>query len=407
MSAVINAKSKIKELAQKAQETVADATLTQSEKKDALDKIEVDLKAMQDVVADHERVQSMLAGAEVDEKSAKVDASEKSAKSWSEQVIDSPVYAAVKSGASAHLRQSHAIEVKATITEGTPAGTAAGVGGATVLPGILPIKTQPLTIADLIPGGTLTGQLLTYVVETAWNNAAAKVAEGGLKPSSDLALAIKREVVGKIAHIAKVTEEMVQDVTAFQAYLEARMVLGVQRARENELLNGTGAPGLDGILNRVGLLTPIAVTGAAAAPAKVIDGVFKQITQVRVQSFTEPDAIVMNPLDWELIRLAKDGNGQYYAGGPFMGAYGNGQYTNVGTLWGLRVVVTTAVAQGTALVGSFAECSQYFARIGIVVEWTNSNEDDFNNNLLSVRAEERGALAVYRPNGFGTVTIAA
>ena len=35
---------------------------------------------------------------------------------------------------------------------------------------------------------------------------------------------------------------------------------------------------------------------------------------------------------------------------------------------------------------------------------TNSNEDDFKNNLVALRAEERLALAVYRPGAFGKVT---
>jgi hypothetical protein len=45
-----------------------------------------------------------------------------------------------------------------------------------------------------------------------------------------------------------------------------------------------------------------------------------------------------------------------------------------------------------------------FYREGIRVEATNTNSDDFEKNLISIRAEQREALAVYRPKAFCTVT---
>ncbi len=73
-------------------------------------------------------------------------------------------------------------------------------------------------------------------------------------------------------------------------------------------------------------------------------------------------------------------------------------------VWGLKVVVTTAIATGTALVGAYKLGAQFFLRSGLALESTNSNEDDFRRNLIALRAEERGALAVYRPKGFCSLT---
>jgi len=145
--------------------------------------------------------------------------------------------------------------------------------------------------------------------------------------------------------------------------------------------------------------------GTLADPTLVIDAVYKQITAIRFNAFVEPDAVVVNPLDWQNIRLAKDANKQYYGGGPFTGAYGNGGYTNVDALWGLRVVITPAIASGTMLVGGYQESAQLFRRQGVTLEMTNSNVDDFENNLITARAEERLALAVYRAGGLGKVTV--
>ena len=163
---------------------------------------------------------------------------------------------------------------------------------------------------------------------------------------------------------------------------------------------------MQGILQRTGLATAV-VTVTPLTAVKALEGIFNQITALRSSSFVEPDAVVIHPTDWQTIRLGKDTANQYYGGGPFTGAYGNSGPSNVSELWGLKTVVTTAIAQGTALVGGFQECGQVFRRQGITLEMTNSNVDDFVNNLITLRAEERLALAVYRPAGFGKVTLTA
>lgn len=292
--------------------------------------------------------------------------------------------------------------------------TEAGGGVGTVIPqyqpGIVPTLFRRLTVSDLLPQGTTSSPSIIYVQETAVTNAAATVAEGGLKPQSDITTAQVTEVVRKIATTAKISDEMVNDAGYIQSYVNGRLVLFVQLAEEDQLLNGNGtAPNLRGILNRTGL-----TAAQALGTDSRVDAIFKEVTKIRAGAFLDPDAVVLHPTDWQSIRLAKDANQQYYGGGPFgYAAYGNpnqvvGDTSNLSaggdTLWGLRVVVTPAIAQGTALVGAFQLSAQVYRREGIRVEATNSNEDDFLRNLIAIRVEERLGLAVYRPAGFGTVT---
>ena len=62
------------------------------------------------------------------------------------------------------------------------------------------------------------------------------------------------------------------------------------------------------------------------------------------------------------------------------------------------------MTRGTALVGAFRMAAQIWRRMGLTIETTNSNEDDFLKNLVAVRAEQRMGLTVYQPNKFCTVT---
>lgn len=267
------------------------------------------------------------------------------------------------------------------------------------LPGILQKLTRRLVVADLLASGTTDSNAIVYMVETLFTNAASTVAEGAAKPESALTFDQVSEAVSKIAHWLPVTEELLEDVSAIRSYIDARLTLGVQLAEEDQLLNGNGtAPNLRGLMNRVGLATAIARDTPALTPAETnADAFFRQITAIATNSFVYPDGIVINPANWGTVVVSKDTTGNYLAGGPF-------QPQIPAMLWGLPVAPTPAIAAGTGLVGAFSTQAQVFRRGGLRVEASNSHQDYFIKNLVAIRAEERLALAVYRPAAFGKVT---
>lgn len=324
-------------------------------------------------------------------------------KSIGEQLVGSAAWQSILKSGNVGGTQwtSGGVELKATLTETTGGGiTGSGLAQPDVQPGILSLLFQPLTVADLMPSGVTTSALVRYLKETVATNAAAAVAEGAAKPESTLNFSAVDEPVRKIATWLKVTDEMFEDVAQLRSYIDARLALFVRIQEEAQLLTGSGiAPNVTGLLNRAGLTAAQALGTDTAA-----DAIYKEITKVRVASFLEPTGIVLNPTNWQTVRLAKDANNQYYGGGPFTAAYGNAGGPAPDMLWGKTVVATTAMTAGTGLVGAFATAAQVFRRGGLTVEATNSNEDDFKNNLIMIRAEERLALAVYRPSAFGTVT---
>ena len=410
MSAVIEAKRAMADLGTKAQEVLKDSTLTNAEKKTRLDAYQADLKGFSDTIALHEQAARLIGGGEAPAEAEAKAAPKGENRSFSKQVLESDAYKSMLSGA-----HGASVEVKAaaTIDEGIiPAYSGgAGLAGALVAPQILnnivPLLFQTLTISDLLAQGSTSSTSITYPIEAAFQDLTGTVLEKGAIPQLDVTLARRQDNVVKIGNISKLTTEMFQDAEMFKSYLENRMVFGIQRKEEDQLLNGSGtAPNLQGILNRSGI-APAIVTAAGLTAVKIMEGIFNQITFLRTNSFVEPDAIVINPTDWQTIRLGKDSQGQYYGGGPFTGAYGNGGYSNVAELWGYKVVTTTAVAQGTALVGGFKQCGQVWRHSGVDLNMTNSNNNDFETDLITLKAEERLALSVWRPAGFGKVTLTA
>lgn len=284
----------------------------------------------------------------------------------------------------------------------TTTGGSPGSGGDLIIPdyrpGILPLLFKRLLVADLIAGGTTTSNSIVYMKESTFTNAADTVTEGADKPESTLIFDQATDPVQKIAHWLPVTEEMLEDVPAIRSYIDMRLRLGVELVEEDQLLNGTGTPpDIRGILNRTGLATTV-VSGGSPGSSNA-DAIFTQMfSGIAFTAFVQPDGIIMNPTNWAAIALSKNADDQYYAGGPF-------NTPPIPRLWGLPVVLTPSIAAGTALVGAFRSAAQIFRKGGIRVEASNSHSDYFVKNKVAIRAEERLALAVYRPAAFGKVTL--
>jgi hypothetical protein len=265
------------------------------------------------------------------------------------------------------------------------------------------LEQQRLYVRDLLSQGQTTQNAVVFIKETSFTNSADMVAEEGEKPEASLALSTTSVPVKKIAVVLKVTEEMFADFPMMRDYVNTRLTFMVSAKEEQQLLNGTGAG------NQItGILNSGPQTQAKAGDTNFV-AVHKAITKVRVATGTtggfEPDGIVIHPTDWQILRTTVDGNTQFYGGGPFGGQYGVGGYSfNQVPLWGLIPVITTAISAGTALVGAFKLGAQVWQREGLRLDSTNSNEDDFNFNRVSLRVEERLALAVYRASAFCTVT---
>jgi len=275
----------------------------------------------------------------------------------------------------------------------------AGSNGKIQYGGVLETPLRRLTIADLLGKGTMSMTSLTYWVQGTVEGAPTAVAEEGLKPSIHFNFAPVTEALSKIAVVTKISDEAIQDTDYLVSVINSQLVGRLLVVEEDQLLNGSGtAPNVRGLLNRSGIQTY--ATTATYTADKGFDGIFHALTLVSTGSAQETaDGIVINPADYETLRLAKDLNGQYRGGGPFEG--GNP------SLWGVRTIITPAIAAGTVLVGAFNSAAQLFRKGGVSVDSTNSNEDDFKYNRIALRAEERILLAVYRPTAFVKVTLTA
>ncbi|HGF7399047.1 TPA: phage major capsid protein [Vibrio cholerae] len=274
--------------------------------------------------------------------------------------------------------------------------SAVGSGGGLVAPdrreGIIGIPERQMTIRDLIAPGTTASNMVQYVKETGFTNNAAPVAENTSKPYSDITFAMENASVQTIAHLMKASRQILDDASALASFIDARARYGLMIKEEGQLLygNGTGA-NLHGIIPQASAYA--APTGAEVTTEQRIDRLRLAILQAALAEYPAT-GIVLHPTDWATIELLKDNTGKYIIGNP--------QNGTTPTLWRLPVVSTQSINQNAFLVGAFNLGAQIFDRMDIEVLVSTENTDDFEKNMVTLRAEERLAFAVYRPEAFVT-----
>lgn len=333
--------------------------------------------------------------AEIEQKLARGGAIEgEEAKSFGEQFVESDAFKAFADSGFSKGARGADIRIKATLTSATT-DTDGAVGAAiapTRLPGIIELPQRRLTVRDLLSQGRMDGNTLEYVKEKGFNNNAAPVAETAEKPSSDIQFELVTTSAKVIAHWMKASRQVLSDISQLRSIIDQRLLYGLAYVEEEQLLNGDGTgQNLYGILPQA---TAYAVPSGLTAPTPTtaIDTLRIAMLQAALAEYPATGH-VLNPIDWASIELTKDLGGNYIIANP--------QGTAQPTLWGLPVVQTQAMDPGTFLTGAFRLGAQVFDRWDARIEAAYV-EDDFIKNLVTILAEERLALAVYRPEAFIT-----
>lgn len=247
---------------------------------------------------------------------------------------------------------------------------------------------RDLAIRALFGSETISGTALKYFVMGATEGAPTTVAENAQKPQFHVPYTPATATLQKIAGWYYETDELIEDNAFLRSSIDNRGLYALDKA-------------IEGFLST----TLLGTTGLGTiAQAPTADNIFAAIMQVKTSTGFDADAIVINPADYQTLRLAKDGgaSGQYYGGGYFYGPYGNGSNVQQPGLWGLNTVITNAVTSGTVLVGAFRQGASVLTKAGdgTRVEVVTGDHDDRTNNRVTVIVEERLGLAVRYPGAF-------
>lgn len=348
------------------------------------------VKAMADRIVEVE--QKLVAG---------ISSGKQAPKSLGALVVESDSYKAFASGNTSKcqikLDRDFGVNMN-TITgqSGSPADNNDTLTQTQRVQGIIPGAFRRLRVRDSIPQGNTTSNAIEAVRELVFTNAAVETAEGATKPESTLTFELYSTPVVTIAHWLKVSKQVNEDAPALMSYIDTRLRYGVDLREEQQLITGNGIG-----QNLVGMT--IAPNFTAYTPATADNGLdsINKVKYIIDNADYMATAVVLNPLDWGAIERTKVGTSddRYVIGDPrsAMGPF----------LWGIPVIVTSSMPQGKLLVAAFDIAFQLWNRVGTMVEMSESDDTNFQKNLITIRAEKRCALAGYRPASvrYGSLTL--
>lgn len=325
---------------------------------------------------------------ELEQKAARAGGQGQAAKSLGERfTADETIANELKQGSGFKGRLS--LEVKAITSATTDAdGSVGDAIRPDRLAGIVTPPGRMMTIRNLIAPGRTSSNAIEYVRETGFTNAAAMVAEGGTKPESTLKFDLRTTNVRTLAHWVHASKQVLDDLPMLQSYIDGRLRYGLQIVEETQLLMGDGTG--QNLLGLIPQATEFDDARRVVGDTK-IDTIRRAITQVRLSQY-RATGIVIHPDDWEEIELTKTDDGAYI--------FANPQNRAEPRLWGLPVVDSDAMTPGEFMVGAFAQAAQVFDREQANVEVSTEDRDNFIKNMVTIRAEERLALVVSRPEAF-------
>lgn len=267
--------------------------------------------------------------------------------------------------------------------------------------GIHTVPNRELMIRDIMPSTPTSSNLIEFVRESTFtNNAGPQVGgspeafENVTKPESGITFTLATQAVQTLAHWIPASKQVIEDSAQLQSFISGRLMYGLKLYEENQLLAGNNTNGqLNGIITQA-----TAYTVQSPQLTNQLDIIREMIKQAHVGNY-RPDYILLNPQEWFEIDTKKVGasDDRYVVGNP--------REMGVPRLWGLPVVVSNGVTAGQAVVGNFAMGCEIFDRNMASVEVSRENSDNFVKNMVTVLAEERVALVVYRTEAFIKATI--
>ncbi|MFJ7054695.1 phage major capsid protein [Streptomyces albidoflavus] len=260
-------------------------------------------------------------------------------------------------------------------------------------------------VRDLFPKSRTKNAVLYGARETGWTNNARQVKERyaadgtspatgadtdtwGRAPRSKLTLTPVMYPVAEVAHLLDAHKNILADEPRLKTFINTRMVEGVKYAEDWDLLHSVGdGQSITGLYNTPGVQQ---YTGLASDQYSV--QIRRSITKALLAEY-DPTGIVLSPTMWEHVEVEEDKNGAFrVAIAVAIGAEKK--------VWRLNVVETTAMADSDFLIGAFGLGAQLHDRENVSVTVSSENGTNYEQGLITFRADERLALEVPRPESF-------
>ncbi|QDP63495.1 MAG: putative major capsid protein [Prokaryotic dsDNA virus sp.] len=283
-----------------------------------------------------------------------------------------------------------AFEIKADMTMG--ADYTGEVVPADRVPGFKFDPNRPQNMRQIIPNGSTGSDVVRFVKESGYSNGAAAANEGATLGQTDFDMTATSVNVEKIGTFLRISDEMLNDTAQLTSYISNRVPAKLLEVEDDQILGGNGvAPNLNGLYNS-GTNFDTSANGAfyqSVDSANEFDVLVAAINQLALSNY-KPNYILLNPTDFHKILLLKDSQSRYLKDQVYQGLQPS--------FMGVPVIINNEVNAGSFLVGDFNSC-QLWIRENLAVSFHREDGTNIRDGFVTVRCQERIALATYLPLG--------
>ena len=283
-----------------------------------------------------------------------------------------------------------AFEIKADMTMN--ADYSGEVVPADRVPGFKFDPNRPQNMRQIIPNGSTGSDVVRFVKESGYSNGAAAKAEGATLGQTDFDMTATSVNVEKIGTYLRISEEMLADTAQLTSYISNRVPAKLLEVEDDQILGGNGSsPNLNGLYNS-GTNFDTSSNGAfyqSVDSANEFDVLVAAINQLALSNY-KPNYILLNPTDFHKILLLKDSQSRYLKDQVYAGLQPS--------FMGVPVIINNEVNAGSFLVGDFNSC-QLWIRENLSVSFHREDGTNIRDGFVTVRCQERVALATYLPLG--------
>ena len=250
----------------------------------------------------------------------------------------------------------------------------------------------PLTVLDLFPRKQISEPVYNWTVYKQKAGTAGTTAEGATKNKLTFEYEQKSATLKKLTGLIKMTEELFEDAPYVVDAINGDLVDELNASRQSTAVAD--------LLATSGIATASVTTTSGKEAINILDGIIDAAADVEDATGIAPNAVIVTPAIWKTIRKAKNTLDEYMAGNPFA----ESRYSR---LFEMQFAKSTDLTANHVLVGAFVNRAVELVSKadGVRVDSTNSNDTDFEKNLVSVRAEAREVVACKRPACFCDITV--
>ena len=256
------------------------------------------------------------------------------------------------------------------------------------VPSIVEIDRVQTHIRRFFRQATTSSNTIRFNKEVVGEGGVDFQTEGSAKSKMDRDFAAVDNPVETLAGVVDISMQLLDDMPILNSFLPNMLRSEIDEKEDNTFLYGTGVAPVLGGLSLAANHTDFTRTSQVTT-AQIMDLLMQAITRLKLNN-QNPNGILLNPADWlELFQL-KDTTNNYIRGLSF------DQTTSTLFLLGVPVYEHNAVTAGDYFVADWTRNAMIFDRMGVTIDFSTENNDNFEKNIVSVRAEERLAFVVMK-----------